>query len=116
SADGRIIYSNAAANRILGTAPTDQPPERWAEHYGVFVPNSDQPFPAEEYPLVRALAGEEVHEREMVIRNPSLPHEVTISSSSRPLRTADGSITGAIVIFRDVTMLRRTQRALERTN
>src|SRR5690606_3957651 len=105
-----------AANRILGAPPTDELPDKWAEHYGVFLPDSDHPFPVEEYPLVRALAGEEVHELEMVIRNPSLPEEVTISSSSRPLLAPDGSTSGAVVVFRDVTKLRQTQRTLERTN
>ena len=114
--EGRIVFSNDAANRILGTTATDEAPERWADHYGVFLPNSDVPFPAEAYPLVLALAGEESLEVEMLIRNPALPHEVTISASARPLLDAEGSITGAVVVFRDITALRRAQRALERAN
>ena len=114
--DGRIVFSNAAADRILGTAATDAPPELWADHYGVFLPSADAPFPKEDYPLVRALAGEESREVEMLIRNPSLPHDVTISASARPLRDGEGSITGAAVVFRDITALRRAQRSLERAN
>lgn len=114
--EGRIIYSNPAADRILGRSASDRPPEDWASDYGVYVPNSDVPFPAEEYPLIRALAGEEVQEVEMLIRSPTRPGDVTISSSARPLRDEDGTITGAVVVFRDITRLRKAQRDLERVN
>ncbi|MFW6206942.1 MAG: PAS domain-containing protein, partial [Gemmatimonadota bacterium] len=43
-ADGRIIYSNPAADRILGVSATDAPAERWADHYGVFLPDRETPF------------------------------------------------------------------------
>ena len=55
--DGRIFFSNAEADWILGVAATDAPPEEWAGYYGVFLPDGETPFPTEQYPLVRALKG-----------------------------------------------------------
>ena len=116
AADGRIKYSNIAATRILGVPATGAPPSEWASYYGVFTPGTDEAFPVGEYPLVRALAGEEPENVEMVIRNPRLPADVVISCSARPLRDGTGAITGAVVVFRDVTSIKATHEELRRTN
>jgi signal transduction histidine kinase len=108
---GRIVYSNPAADRILGRAASSGDPDGWAEHYGVFVPDSFEPFPTGRYPLVRALAGEETDGVEMFIRNPARPEGALISVTGRPVRDADGTIVGAAVVFRDITALRTAERA-----
>ncbi len=111
NADGRIVFSNASADRILGMgAATEATPGEWAEHYGVFLPDGQTPFPTGEYPLVRALSGEHTSDVEMVIRNASTPDGAIISVSGQPLQDADGRITGAAVIFRDITRLRKAER------
>lgn len=116
NAHGRIVYSNGAADRILGMMRTDAPPSAWASHYGVFVPGTDTPFPETDYPLVRALNGEDADDVELLIRNPALPGDVTIQCSARPLRNGGDSLTGAVVIFRDVTALKEALAELERSN
>jgi len=115
-AEGRIVYSNPAADRILGMTRTDAPPSEWARHYGVLTPETEEPFPADRYPLVRALAGESVDHVGLLIRNEKLPHDVTLDCSARPITSGDGKVTGATVVFRDVTALERARAALERTN
>lgn len=116
AADGRIKYFNGAATRILGLPATDAPPSEWSTHYGVLKPGTDRAFPEEEYPLVQALSGAEPRNVEMVIRNPSLPADVAISVSARPLRDQAGAITGAVAVFRDVTELKNAHDELRRTN
>jgi signal transduction histidine kinase len=112
--DGRIVFSNDAADRILGVGvPPDAVPEQWAEHYGVFRADGVTPFSAGEYPLVRALAGETPRDVEMLIRNPARPEGAVISVSGRPLFDVERKIIGAAVVFRDVTRLRRMQTELE---
>lgn len=113
-AKGRIVYSNAAADRMLGTsAAVDAEPDEWAEHYGVFLPDGSAPFPTDQYPLVRAVAGQATREVEMLVRNPGSPDGVLISASGRPLRDESQTIIGATVVFRDITELRRAQRMKE---
>jgi signal transduction histidine kinase len=112
---GRITYSNPAADRILGIGPTAAPPEEWADHYGVFLPGTDKPFPAEDYPLVRALRREATDNVEMSIRNPGHPEGILISVSGRPVTNGGGEVTGAAVVFRDVTALREAEAELQKT-
>jgi EAL domain-containing protein (putative c-di-GMP-specific phosphodiesterase class I)/signal transduction histidine kinase len=111
-ADGRIRFSNRAADRILGVAAASGPPDDWADHYGVFLPNGQTRFPTDGYPLVRALAGEETNNVEMLVRNPHVPGGVLISVTGRPLRDDEGHVVGAAVVFRDVTALRGAEQAL----
>lgn len=112
--EGHIVFSNDAADRILGVgAPSDATPEEWADHYGVYRPDGVTPFPADAYPLVRALDGETPRDVEMLIRNPAHPEGAIISVSGRPLFDTEGAIIGAAVVFRDVTSLRRVQAELE---
>ena len=114
--EGRIFFSNRAADRILGVTATDASPDGWADYYGVFLPDRVTPFPTEAYPLVRALAGEETEGVEMWIRNPSVPEGVMISVTGRPLKGAAGAIDGAAVVFRDITELRAAHLELQRVN
>src|SRR5258706_569203 len=110
--DGRIVYSNRAADRILGKSVPDTGPDVWSSHYGVFQVDRTTPFQVDEYPLIRALRGEETENVEVFVRNPFVPDGVLISVTGRSLRDADGKISGASVVFRDVTALRQQERSL----
>ncbi|MEQ8329689.1 MAG: ATP-binding protein [Longimicrobiales bacterium] len=114
--DGRIFFSNAAADRILGVQFTDGAPDTWAEHYGVFHPDGVTEVQPDEYPLVRALKGESTDEVEVLIRNPARPDGVRVLATARPLRGIDGGIEGASVVFWDVTEIRDVELRLSRTN
>lgn len=109
--DGRIYYSNPAADRILGAPPTSEPADEWAKHYGTYLPDGFTPFPPDEYPLIRALGGEGTDDVEMLIRNEVHPNGNLIAVSGRPIRNADDELDGAAVVFRDITRLRNAQIA-----
>jgi len=115
--EGRIVFSNAAADRILGVEASDGSPEEWSEFYGVCLPEDrTSPFPTDQYPLVRALRGEATRDVEMWIRNPHLPDGALISATGSPLNLEDDGIAGAAVVFRDITALRMAQEELRHTN
>ena len=114
NADGRIIFSNAAADRILGMgAATEASPDDWSDFYGVFLPDGLTPFPTDRFPLARALTGESTYDVEMIVRNSAIPNGTIVSVSGQPLLNGEGEIIGAAVIFRDVTALRRAEQMKE---
>jgi signal transduction histidine kinase len=110
--EGRIVFSNRAADRILGVSATDAPADEWAGYYGIYLPDGSTTYPVEGYPLLRALRGEETDDVHMVVRNPQMPEGVTISVTGRPLLGADGTIEGAVVVFRDITRVQASEREL----
>src|SRR5262249_24807454 len=107
---GRLVYTNRMADHILGVTRSEDLPDHWSEHYGIFVPGSSDPFPSDQYPLVRALRGEATDEIEMTVRNPSHPHGALIAATGRPVCDGGGEIVGAFVVFRDVTAMREMER------
>lgn len=114
-AEGRFLVHNRAAKALLGVDDTERPvlgADTWRAHYGLFTPDGGRPFPTEDLPLVRALAGESTDGVEMLVRNAERPQGVLISVSGRPLDPTAGQ-TGAVAVFRDVTEERARQAELE---
>ena len=100
-ADGAFLLRNPAAEALLGLGDDGRGPGHWQEHYGIFRVNGRTPFPTDELPLVRALAGEPTEQVELVIRNAGHPDGVVLSVSGRPMHALDRP--GAVAVFHDIT-------------
>lgn len=109
--NGRMLLETPAGKRMMGTTESNDHPQEWQRHYGVFRPDGVTPFPLEEMPLMRGLRGESTDGVEMLIRNPQRPEGVLLSVDGRPLDASAGQL-GAVAVFRDVTELRRYETDL----
>jgi PAS domain S-box-containing protein len=112
---GRLILWNPAAKRIVGLDSADMSPEEWNTHYGTFLPDMVTPFPNEQNPLVRALAGE-VSSAVMYLRNPALNRGVWIETNGAPLRDIHGKTTGGVIAFRDFTQRKADELEIRKLN
>lgn len=106
-AEGKFLLFNSAAERVLGQGLTDAPISQWSERYGMFMPDRTTPYASADLPLARACRGENTDNVEMFVRHDRLPKGVFISVTGRPLRNADGNISGGVVVVRDVTDLKQ---------
>jgi serine phosphatase RsbU (regulator of sigma subunit)/CheY-like chemotaxis protein len=109
-AGGKVVIFNAAAARIMGGGATAEPPERWAEHYGLYLPDQVTPCPAAALPLVRAMRGEAVTGVELLLRHPRRAEEAWLSGTATPLKDGDGAVQGGVAVFRDVTDHKEAER------
>jgi PAS domain S-box-containing protein len=107
----RLVYFNAAALRLVGINKLSSDPEKWSVEYGLFRPDERTLFPADELPLVRALAGEPTQAVDLFVRNRLVPG-IHVSCSGCPLRDETGRVRGATVIFHDITKRRAQQSQL----
>ena len=107
--EGRFVFWNAAARKIVGTGPLPSSPAEWSTVYGLFLPDTRNPYPPDELPLARALRGERVREAEVLIRSPHAPDGTWISVNGGPLRGEGGEVVGGVIVFRDVTAYRRSK-------
>src|SRR5215471_13844141 len=70
---GKFLLFNPEAERIFGIGAIDASPAEWSPRYGCYLPDRVTPFPPEQWPLVRAIRGEEVEETEIFVRNAQKP-------------------------------------------
>jgi PAS domain S-box-containing protein len=121
-ATGRPRRMNVAARTLLSRyIPPDDfsiPAKERAERYGPRSPDG-RPLAAEQMPVMRMLRGEEftgARTMDVVVRTFG-GDDLWLNMSGTPLRDAEGRITGAIAIARDVSERRqleqRTHAALE---
>jgi PAS domain S-box-containing protein len=110
--EGRFVFWNEAAQKIVGMGPVNSPPGEWSSVYGCFLPDKVTPYPPDQVPLARAMRGEHVREAEMFIRNPSNPEGALIDINSAPLLDAKGEPAGGVIVFRDVTAHRRADEVV----
>lgn len=109
---GHLVYRNPAAERLVGMKTLAPEPTRWSSEHGLFRPDERTPLPPKDAPLVRALAGEEVREFGVFVRNPAVPDGVHVLVNASPMRDPSGRIRGAVCVFRDVTVPRKQEAQL----
>jgi PAS domain S-box-containing protein len=111
---GKIVSFNATAQRILGCEALDVDPDDRTRTYGCHLPDTVTPFPADQFPLTRALRGEVVTDAEIFVRNEHVPSGVWISASAAPWRDEDGGVSGGVVVLHDITTLKRSLEDIKR--
>ncbi len=107
---GHFTQYNAAAQRIVGVKVKEVGTEAGARELG-FHDLNQKIYSAKDLPFHRALYGVEVDDLEIFVQNATHPEGTFISLSSRSIKDIDGGISGALVVFRDIS--RRKQVELE---
>jgi PAS domain S-box-containing protein len=108
---GRVARVNAAGQRLIGltAAECERPASDYIELLNLRHLDGRR-LAVAELPWQRALAGETVQNQEILLRGAGAASDTIISASGAPVRAADGSITLAVIVARDVTELRELQR------
>jgi len=109
-ADGRQLFTNAAAKELLGhDIPPGATPEERAAIFNVHVTGTGARYPVDQLPTMRALRGETVRAMDLEVRRAD--RMVVVDAAAAPIRGADGSIVGAVATLSDVTDVTRVERA-----
>ena len=99
--DGRLIFFNPEAERILGSGAMHAEVAEWPALYGCYRPDRVTPYPPDELPLARALRGEDALHESIFIRNSQQPAGLWIDASAKPLRDSAGALRGGVVVLSD---------------
>jgi PAS domain S-box-containing protein len=109
---GALLHSNEAAARMLGAVSNvNELSTSLVAQQIEFA----EPLHPDARPSVRALRGERFDDLELVVRRQGLAEPITVIVSGRPLRDASGAISGAALIYHDVTMTREIERKLQQS-
>ena len=110
-AKGRPFYANQSAEQMLGKAVTLQDdPEQLADTYQVYLAGTNQEYPTEKMPIVRALQGISGEVEDMEIHRPDGILSVQVWAT--PIFDQHGRITHAIAAFQDITARKRTEKRI----
>ena len=100
-ANGNLVLFNPAAERQHGVPFKPIGPEHWADTYGLTDVDGKR-LEGRDSPLCRAVRGESVEDARWMVRRPDGTKRILVGTA-KPLRTADGTPSGAVLVARDET-------------
>jgi diguanylate cyclase (GGDEF)-like protein/PAS domain S-box-containing protein len=110
----RIIMVNPAGQRLLNLMPVQADADQWFHSFHLYRADGKTPYANGERPMARALAGEHVSGEIALVSNGGSEEGVWVSANARPLLDSGGTVTGAVVVFHDISELRRSEQDLAR--
>jgi PAS domain S-box-containing protein len=109
---GGVVLSNPAAERLLGYRPGMRVADLWVAN--TFCnPDSVTPLRIDEWPSTAALAGRATDRKEVIVRPSDGRKPLHVMISGRPLRDVAGDISGASIVYHDITDARETEHKLQ---
>ncbi|MEM0498908.1 MAG: ATP-binding protein [Methanothrix sp.] len=108
-ADGKILFSNDSARRILGRVPGEHVDGDMCRHV---YSGSGERIPEWDLCISRALRGAITEGREERVVVDGRSFDLLLNSA--PLRDSSGAIVGALVTFMDITERKRLEDELQR--
>ena len=102
--DGTPYYANRSAERLLGSLAQFRV-KSITHTYAAFEAGTDQPYPMDRTPIVRALAGETSEVSDMEVRRDG--QVIPLLVQGCPVYDESGMLTHAVAAFQDVRELTR---------
>jgi PAS domain S-box-containing protein len=108
--EGRVQMMNAVAQELTGWLEPDALGQPLTEVFRIVNESSREPVenPVEKVQRLNRIVGLANHT--LLIRKDGT--EIAIDDSGAPIRKEDGQLLGVVLVFRDITMERRTRAAL----
>ncbi len=111
---GEVVLSNPAAEKMLRYRP-GMTVELLRSLSNAFHADGVTPMEIGEMPSARALRGEQFDNLEIVARPAGENAPVHLVISGRPLHDAAGAISGAALVYHDITASRETEHKLQQS-
>ncbi|MCC5667287.1 response regulator [Nostoc sp. CHAB 5784] len=114
-AEGKPYYTNNIGQQILGQGAIAQvSTEQLSEVYQAYLAGTDQLYPSDRLPILRALLGESTRIDDMEIRHSDkiIPIEVL----GKPIYDESGNLAFAIATFFDITQRKQAENLLAEYN
>lgn len=112
---GRLTVLNRAARQNYGKDFEPADVSEWQKMFSVYETDGKTPLPDSDMPLLRALKGEKIIDKELMISQPNKPAR-RICVSASPVLNAQKEIIGAVATSKDVTIERQQQDEIRQRN
>ncbi|HET6243166.1 MAG: PAS domain S-box protein [Bacteroidetes bacterium] len=110
--DGSMIYFNTAAKKLFVKEFIDDLPGKKLKEFLIYYPDTITPIPKEQSPLFKGLKGKESINEEVFVKYNSKSKGVLVNISCMPIKGSNSEITGAVLVFKDITKYKIAEQAL----
>ncbi|MEG4385034.1 PAS domain S-box protein [Microcoleus sp. N9_B2] len=108
---GAVMFMNSAGEQILGRGEMpDATATELAEAYQIYITGTNQLYPVEQMPFVRALSGLEVIAEDMDIRRDG--KNIRLEVRALPVFDGAGNILYVLTVFKDITARKHAEQIL----
>jgi PAS domain S-box-containing protein len=114
NAKGEVLLVNAAARQMLGYRD-GMTVHQLRQLSVAYRADGVTKLTADEMPSAQVLRGEPFAQQEIVIRATDGRAALHLVVSGRPLRSASGAISGAALVYHDISASRETERKLQQS-
>lgn len=112
---GILTLFNRATQEFHGLPQENIAADDWAEYYDLYYPDCKTILSKKDIPLFRALAGESIRDVEIaIVPKQGQPRSLRVNGDS--IIDSNGEKIGAVVAMRDVSELKKAERALAQLN
>ncbi len=110
---GKILNINEAFVKIVGGVKLPQDFHDWPVILGLYNKDMVTPYSYNELPMIKAMDGKPIDFEEIYVKNDSLPGDLWLHASARPLLgKEEGTFDGVVVVFSDYTKKKNEELAL----
>jgi PAS domain S-box-containing protein len=108
---GAVIFMNSAGEQIFGRGEMpDATAQELPQAYQIYITGTNQLYPAEQMPFVRALSGFEVIAEDMEIRRDG--QNIRLQVRALPVFDGAGNILYVLNVFTDITARKQAEQIL----
>jgi diguanylate cyclase (GGDEF)-like protein/PAS domain S-box-containing protein len=107
---GQVVWSNSISKQIHGQDTLETDPSQLSQTYQVYQAHTDELYPLDQLPAMRALRGEIVRVDDLEIESAKTGKRLPLEVYAAPVKDSSGHITYAIVAFRDLSDQRQAKQ------
>ena len=100
---GDVLFVNPSIQKMFGTGPLGEFPNKWSEKHGVFYPDKETRVPIDWFLSTYVFRGQAVRDEEIFVRNKEQTDGIHVRASALPLFDENQEVIGCVCVVRDIT-------------
>ena len=112
--EGKFIWSNPISRQLHGQDALEVEVSHLSETYRVYKADTDELYPVDQLPALRALRGETVTVDDLEIVSLTTGRRIPLEVHGAPVYDSGGNLVYAVVAFQDISERREVERLTSR--
>lgn len=110
----KVILANYVANDLFGIEDDSKISINFSDHFEVLFPDGKAPFPAQNLPAERALAGEVTDDIDVLLKDLVTNKKKRVLLSGRPVIHNGNQVAAIVVTIKDISRYKKLEEELKK--